>query len=317
MFTTVILRFGAFSNSISISGAEMALAVVILMAVYKVYKTRDYSILKKFFFVFLIMMVIAETISTFAGVDPKNSMKTYESFWVLFYLPSIYVVFAGRDKISYMLFVFYGAICAGLYGIAEYFYLDMSRADGFFSHSLTYGNVLALAGVAALGVIVFRGYKQRGHLYTAIATLIIVTPALILSGSRGPILAFIITVFAMVVYRYRLKGLIPAVVAVVILVVAVSQIPTAKGRFMKTLNNTSVTTSSIGTRLVLWEASSEAIMARPIFGYGKRNFTSEVSKYIDVPTSSRAHAHNSYIQYTFLHGFFSGCLLLWGGFWVQ
>ncbi len=108
----------------------------------------------------------------------------------------------------------------------------------------------------------------------------------------------------MVVYRYRLKGLIPAVVAVVILVVAVSQIPTAKGRFMKTLNNTSVTTSSIGTRLVLWEASSEAIMARPIFGYGKRNFTSEVSKYIDVPTSSRAHAHNSYIQYTFLHGFF-------------
>ncbi len=72
MFTTVILRFGAFSNSISISGAEMALAVVILMAVYKVYKTRDYSILKKFFFVFLIMMVIAETISTFAGVDPKK-----------------------------------------------------------------------------------------------------------------------------------------------------------------------------------------------------------------------------------------------------
>jgi O-antigen ligase len=70
------------------------------------------------------------------------------------------------------------------------------------------------------------------------------------------------------------------------------------------------TNSSIGTRLVLWEASAKAIMNKPLFGYGKGNFKPVISSYINVPVASRAHAHNSYIQYTFLHGFFGLFALL-------
>ncbi|PLX67039.1 MAG: hypothetical protein C0603_10255 [Denitrovibrio sp.] len=288
----------------------MALAIIMLMAIYKVYRTRDYSVFKKFFFIFFIMMIIAETISTFAGVDPANSIKSYESFWVLSYLPAIYVVFAGRDKINYMIYVFLGTICASLYGIIELFYYNMSRADGFFSHSLTFGNVLALVVIAAIGVIVFKAYETKTHLNVTLITLLTSVPALMLSGSRGPILACLVSVFVMMVFKYRWKGLIPSIVVLLVIFFTISQIHSVKIRFVKTIGNISNTESSIGTRLVLWEASMKAIMARPVFGYGKRNFTSEVSKYINVPTSSRAHAHNTYIQYTFLHGFFGLSALL-------
>jgi len=127
--------------------------------------------------------------------------------------------------------------------------------------------------------------------------------ALILSGSRGPILSFTVAVFLMLSYRYKLKGILAGTIITALLVCSIALIPSVNKRFVETIDNVHVTTSSIGTRIVLWEASSKAIMMRPFFGYGKRNFKSEVSKYIDVPTSSRAHAHNSYIQYTFLHGF--------------
>jgi len=304
LYTTVLLRFGAFSNSLSISASEMVLGIIMLMALFKVYKTKDYSIFKKGFFIFYMLMISAELISTFTGIDPERSVKDLTSFWVLSYLPALYVVFEGRNKIGYLVYVFIGSIVSSIYGIAEFFYKHMERADGFFSHSLTYGNVLAMVCITAVGVILFKCYDNKTNRNITILCLLVGFPALFLSASRGPILAFLIMAFIMTIYRFRWKGFIAGVVGLLIIVGAITQVPSVDIRFTQMLENIHNSKSSIGTRLVLWEASSKAIMARPWFGYGKRNFKSEVSKYINVPTSSRAHAHNSYIQYTFLHGFF-------------
>lgn len=310
MFITFILRLGAVSNAISISAAEICLGILMVAAIVKIYKTRDYSIFKKGFFIFLMLMILAEAISTFAGIDPERSMKRFFGFWVMFYLPVIYVVFEGKNRMAYMMSVFAGAAVASVYGIWEFFFKHMERADGFYSHSLTYGNVLAMICVAAVGIILFRAYESKRDFYITMMSFILCFAALIFSGSRGPILSLFVAMFALFVYRFRWKGFIAGAVAVVILAGLITQVPEVEKRFTKALHSASNSRSSIGTRIVLWEASSKAIMVRPLFGYGKGNFKSVVSKYINVPTASRAHAHNSYIQYTFLHGFFGLFALL-------
>jgi len=304
LLTAILLKFSAFANPISISGSEAALALLIIVAIVKTYKTKDYSVFKKSFFVFFILMIVMETVSTFHGVDVARSLKHYTSFWVLLYLPVVYVVFEGKDKVEILMYLFAGCSLSSVVGIYELLAGKVQRVDGLLSHSLTYGNVTAIVCITAVGVLLFRMYETKKHLYITIFALIICFTGLILSGSRGPILSFFIGVFAMSVYCFRLKGFIAGLVMVVVMCGIVYSVPSVNERFMSTIKNIHNTKSSMGTRLVLWEASSKAIMMRPFFGYGKGNFKKEVSKYINVPTSSRAHAHNSYIQFTFLHGFF-------------
>jgi len=307
MFTAVVLKIGALANFVSISVAEIALGLLIILALIRVYKTKDFSVFKKTFFLFMLLMIAAETISTFAGVDPGRSLKDYTGFWVLFYLPAMYVIATDINKSEYLMYVYAGAIFATLFGIGELIFIKKNlqiRADGFFSHALTYGNVMALISITALGELFFRRTENKRYFYMTVAALLFSVTAVIFSGSRGSILSFLIAALFMIVYRYRLRGLIAGVCIVVFLVGIVSVVPSVKNRFTGIVENMSKSTSSVGTRVVLWKASAKAIQKRPLFGYGKRNFKKEVSKYISVPTSSRAHAHNSYIQYTFLHGFF-------------
>lgn len=304
MYIDILLRLGAVANSLSISASEIVLGLLILLAIYKTYKTRDYSVFKKGFFLFFLLMIVAETISTFAGIDPERSMKGFTTWWVLLYLPAIYIVFQGRDRVKYFVYVFLGAVIASVYGVYELLNGDVRRADGFFSHALTYGNVIALVAIAAFGVLLYRLYETKNHFYITSVTLVLTIVALLVSGSRGPILAFIITAFMVFIFRFKVKGFITGILLLIILVSVAYKVPHIQQRFINIADNAKVTTSSVGTRLVLWEASSRAIMLRPFFGYGKNNFRDNIGEFIDVPTSSRAHAHNSYIQYTYLHGFF-------------
>ena len=304
MYIDILLRLGAVANSLSISASEIVLGLLILLAIYKTYKTRDYSVFKKGFFLFFLLMIVAETISTFAGIDPERSMKGFTTWWVLLYLPAIYIVFQGRDRVKYFVYVFLGAVIASVYGVYELLNGDVRRADGFFSHALTYGNVIALVAIAAFGVLLYRLYETKNHFYITSVTLVLTIVALLVSGSRGPILAFIITAFMVFIFRFKVKGFITGILLLIILVSVAYKVPHIQQRFTNIADNAKVTTSSVGTRLVLWEASSRAIMLRPFFGYGKNNFRDNIGEFIDVPTSSRAHAHNSYIQYTYLHGFF-------------
>jgi len=306
LFATIVLRIGAFVGSLSISLTEMALAILIILAVIRIYKTRDFTLFKKGFFIFYLLMIVAETVSTFAGVNPERSLKDFFSWWPLLYLPAVYILFEGRKKIEYLIFVFTGAIISSVYGMYQAAFMDVSfgRAIGFFSHALTQGNVLALVCITAIGTLLFYKFQKKTFYNFTLISFVITLAGLIASASRGPILAFLKSAFMMAVYRFKWRGLIASLILIAVVFVSASQVDSVSIRFKNMVKNAKVSTSSIGTRLVLWEAASEAIMVKPFFGYGKRNFKSEVSKYISVKTSSRAHAHNSYIQYTFLHGFF-------------
>jgi O-antigen ligase len=310
LLADILLKLGFLSLPTSISGAEAALGLLIIMVFIKVFRTKDYSILKKGFFIFYISMIAMVVISAFTGIDTKESLRRLSSPWVLMYLPVLYVIFEGKDKITYLMFMFTGGMLSTFYGFYRYLFDHQLRMKGFLTHALTYGNVTALVCITALGVLLFKVYEKRSHQYITFAALIICTVGLIMSGSRGPILSFGICALAMVIYRFRWRGVIAGLLLFALFSGVVYSVPSVHKRFVGTFANIDKPKSSIGTRLILWDATSQAIMVRPFFGYGSGNFRKVISEYVKVPVSSRAHAHNTYLQYTFLHGFFGLAALL-------
>lgn len=302
MLIDILLRFGAFANPLSISGAEAALGLLIIISFVNIYKTKDFSIVKKAFFMFYLCMIAVEIISAFTGVNPGVSVKHINDPWVLMYLPVVYVLFRGRDKIGILMYLFIGGSLSSIYGIYEYLN-GQPRASGFLTHALTFGNVMAIICITAIGVILYKLYETRAKLFITAISLAVCSVGLLLSGSRGPILALIICTLMLIIYRYRLKGLIGGILIAVLFAGAVYSVPDVNKRFMGTFSNIHDTHSSIGTRLVLWDATISSIMLRPVFGYGSGNFKPVMRERITVPVSSRAHAHNMYLQYAFLHGF--------------
>jgi O-antigen ligase len=310
LLADILLKLGFLSLPTSISGAEAALGLLIIMAIIKVFRTKDYSILKKGFFIFYISMIAMVVISAFTGIDTKESLRRLSSPWVLMYLPVLYVIFEGKDKIIYLMFMFTGGMLSTFYGFYKYFFDHQIRMKGFLTHALTYGNVTALVCITALGVLLFKVYEKRSHLYITLAALIICTVGLIMSGSRGPILSFAVCALAMMIYRFRWRGVIAGILLLALFSGVVYSVPSVNKRFIGTFANIDKPKSSIGTRLILWDATSQAIMIRPFFGYGSGNFRKVISEYVKVPVASRAHAHNTYLQFTFLHGFFGLAALL-------
>ena len=310
MLTDILLKLGFLSLPTSISGAETALGLLIIIAFFKVVKTKDYSIAKKGFFIFYLSMLVAVVISAFIGVDVKKSLGNLTSPWVLMYLPVLYVIFQGKDKIIYLMFMLTGGMLSTFMGFYQIIFEDKPRMNGFLTHALTFGNVMALVCITALGVLLFKIYEKRPHLYITFAALIICSVGLIMSGSRGPIMSFALSAVLMIVYRFRWRGLIAGVLLVALFCGAVYSVPSVNERFTGTFSNVGNTKSSMGTRLVLWEATSQAIMLRPFFGYGGGNFRKVITGYVKVPVSSKAHAHNTYLQFTFLYGFFGLAALL-------
>lgn len=278
---------------------------MIILLFARVFKTKDFSFFKYPVVIFFLMMVLAETLSSIMGVNPQKSFQLWSSFWVVMFLFVSYTMTKSAERDKYLNWLYVGTLFSVGYSIyTVYVSKTVERAEGFFSHSLTYGNSMAMVAILLAGVLVFKLYDKSWKKYVYGLVLIAAIYILILSGSRGPILSFLIAFTAMLIYHFRLKGVVFASLILLVLVVIVIKTPSVNKRFAHTLQNLEQTTSSVGTRLVLWEASSKAIMAKPLFGYGKGNFKVVVNKYINVPTASRAHAHNSYIQYTFLHGIF-------------
>lgn len=312
MFELVILELSALSAILSISATQMLLALLIVMAFAIMYKTHDFSIFKKSYTLYFIMMIAAETFSTFFGVDTANSIKSWSTFWVYLHLFAVYIVYDGKNREHIFLFFLAGTLITLGYAFYQASIShETFRPTGFFSHALTYGNVMAVLAVGAFGFLIFTPPATRRAFFINISGLLLASYCVFQSQSRGSILALLVTSFAMLIYRFRAKGIAAAAVILILGAVAVVNNPSVSGRFTEIgsdLEHGSET--SIGTRLVLWEASTEAIMEKPLFGYGKGNFQKVIKPMIDVPVLSMAHAHNSYIQYTFTNGFFGLVALL-------
>ncbi len=306
MLEFIVLGLSATASTVSISATQILLALLIIMSAVKLYQTRDFSLFKKSYFLYFLLMVMAEFLSTIFGTDMTNSLKSFFSFWVYFHLFAVYLLYDGRNREKIFLFFFIGILMDLGYD-AYYFATSETyvRANGFLSHALTYGNEMGIMFIAACGFLFFTPPPDRKMKILFVFFALAALTALILSDSRGSIMASMLTLSAMIIYRFRSKGLITVAVGLAVLF-SLMYFDSSLGQRFKHIGAeiSGGSNTSVGTRLVLWETTAKAIMAKPLFGYGKGNFEEVIRPMINVPVMSVAHAHNSYLQYTFTNGFF-------------
>lgn len=254
-------------------------------------------------------MVITETISAFAGTNIQKSLSEVPSIWTYMYLYSCLILFNGANLNRVLYAFFAGSILNAISGVYDVFAAGFDRAIGFYTHALTYGNAAAVVFICALGLLIFvKTQPPKLRILTAAAVLMSGF-ALLLSVSRGPMLYASATAALMFIYQYKMKAAAAVTcIAMIIAVIIYFDDPLRERIF--TDRGGKDTASSVGTRMVLWETAIKAIAERPVLGFGKGNFTQYVKDNVKVPLSSTAHAHNSYLHYTFNNGLLGLVFLL-------
>ena len=305
----ILFVLGGLSEFISISLTQIIFGVLLLLVLKGLIVDKKYYIQDFELSVYIFLFFIATLVSALVGVDPFRSLKELGDIWIIFFsLVGFFLV--DRSNVKYALYpLVTGGVIASTYGFYQIFYVGLGRASAFFSHSLTYGNVMAIALCITFSLILFdfTDSKKEKRLLWGAGAVIFAGLAL---GSRGPFLYGVITLGVMFIFRFRLKGLLYCALIAVAAVTMIMFIPGMKQSFMKFFSNDYlVSNTSFGTRIVLWKASLAAVVENPFFGTGYKSFD-VVRQRIDVPVGSMAHAHNSYLQILVLHGFFGLIALL-------
>jgi len=307
-----ILKLFSFFSLVSISLTQICFGLLFLLILFMYFKKEVKLNLfdKKLIFLFAIFfgLYMLSVIVNYSAFPSFNKLVSKLFGWwhyLIFFITSIASYrLLDYKKDNHFTFLYLGAFFASIYGIYQILILYFSRAEGFFSHALTYGNALAI-----ILILVYVHLAAKFHWKYVILTITIGL-GLLLSLSRGPILSFLLTVFVLNILIMKYKGLILNIIGVILLSLIVSNSSTLKNRFDDFVNNSwKNTTSSFGTRVVLWKTSIDIIKDYPVFGIGY-DIKKEFKKRIKVPVSSTAHSHNSYLTLAVYRGIPTVIILL-------
>ncbi|MCX7771190.1 MAG: O-antigen ligase family protein [Proteobacteria bacterium] len=301
----IILKLASISHCLSITATQFFLIIFTLYLVYGFYKKR-YKFSDCPYIKFYLLLLVAGFLSVIFGVNPKRSILGFRDEWLLFYFFVGYFIIAQDLRERVFNYIILGGIVASFYGFYQYFFKHLERAQGFFSHSLTFGNVMSILSIMVFSLLLIGFCRSRLERIYYTTSLIIFILSIYISGGRGPLIFTMITICITIVLRYGKKGLlISSLVFLCFLVLGYYAYNNpAINRRLHELANESIynSMSSIGTRIALWKASFEIFLDYPLFGIGYSNFKSVVKEYLKVPVLTTAHAHNAYIQYLVLHG---------------
>lgn len=199
---------------------------------------------------------------------------------------------------------------------------DTSRVSGFMFNENAFGATVALIGILALGIA-----KKR---WIGIITALMSVVAVMMSGSRGALIAFIFGIVVLVISKSRFYKIMPIIVVLILFLVILSQVknwqsksnfpyvnPTSAVRLLDTSDS-----SSIRTRVEIWRLAfkswSENITTI-LFGTGNLQLAMQSNldaREISVGFTKQTitHAHNLWLQTLGESGLIGFLTLL--GLWI-
>ena len=319
---TLFLFFAlfAFCSASSIAASQMALGVslVLFLVIAMVDRHRSHEKPLRWFYLSVLLYVAWLFVTALLGATPLKSMFILKEEWLFLIVPLGVYLFRS-EKISewLLLSLGMGSIIASVFGVFR-FLQDMHwfqapfnvedgssvyQLSGFFSHSLTYGNYMAVVSLFLLGFTVssfdrFRGWKRTLLVSSIVLTMI----ATGLSNARGPVLALAVGLvasgFLFQKMRYALVTLL-----IVILVGSV-----ASGGLVQRFKEQFHVDTQLryeGGRLFIWNNSLKVIRDHPLLGVGQGNFRGEYIKQLRPDIGERrklTHAHSDYLNVAAIAG---------------
>ncbi len=197
------------------------------------------------------------------------------------------------------------------------------RLSWFAVHPITAGSLAAVALLLALGRSLFAQHRQPTRLRMLLRWIVPLSLAsiLVLTNSRGPLLAFMVAA-GVVVWKTMRAGLARGILATAVIFVAIVALFSESSTLTKDaqggdnfvaqriLRGSDVDRlRGLNGRVEVWEAALPLIAEQPLFGYGYHG--SRAILFEKVPWAS--YAHSAYVQSLLDFGFL-GALLVWGVF---
>lgn len=312
----------AFFAPWGVTGAEIGIAISLFGAILDIFFNRD--VLKpKLSWIPVFLFLLWALRSSVSGEPVK--LANYQSMWIffMFFVSSAYFDGKISSKSVLTLFLLSLSVCAIYTIVQHYTGLDLMhhakgtkmlkqignggyQVIGTYSHHLTLANVMLLGSVLAFGRALEK--VRRARLFWLISGLLM-TCATLFTFAHGPLAGFLAGIFvlAVLVAPRRALPVLAGVGALSILLLATS----SNFRFFifqKWSEHVHV------ERLYLWKASLQLIRENPLFGVGAGNFRAQVTpllKHAHIYLTSRAHAHNSFLQYAVEFGLVGAGLIIW------
>lgn len=312
----------AFFAPWGITGAEIGLAISLLGALLDIFINHKAPKIKPSWIPALLFLLW--TLRSSISMKPIG-LGSYPHLWILlmFFVSAIY--FDGRvsARSALTLFLLSLSACAIYSIIQHYTGLDLMHHDksekilklvkdwryqvvGTYSHHLTLANVMLLGSVLAFSRTV--EFARRARLFWLISGLLMTT-AMLFTFAHGPLFGFIAGIFVLSVLVNPKRALF--VLAGVAILAALLLAISSNFRYF-ILHKWGERVHA--ERLYIWRASLKLVGEHPVFGVGAGNFRKHAEPLLkDVPIhiSSRAHAHNTFLQYAVEFGLVGAGLIIW------
>lgn len=249
---------------------------------------------------FLTWMAVGVLWSVDVNATVNEVLKT--AFYLLLYW-QVTVTFGRKEAEKLITIIIFTATLVALFGIGEYLFLKAGRIHSTFINPNPLGVFLAMAILAGLG----RFWQQRSKLLGA--ALAINGAALILSYSRGSILAFSGGLFFIFWLagkqgnRERLRDIsilfiITLLLAKIVTFLAplIQQAVKAESIYHSLIRPETFLESSVEGRLVFWKAALAMFFHRPLTGFGAGSFHDVYFSFYEGGRWYSRYVHNHYLQ---------------------
>ena len=171
------------------------------------------------------------------------------------------------------------------------------RVSGNFVEALTYGNVVAVAGLAILTWSLYRREKWTPRIWLTLVSGGLGLVSILFCGGRGPVLAALIGLIVLLLLLAKSARRWGCMILAAVILVGVLT-PSVRSRFTTELRY-HFNADWPGGRLFIWERSLEMISDHPLTGVGPGNFDQEYIKRLDSTVTSKfwyQHAHNDFLE---------------------
>ena len=309
ILTVSLILFVTFSM-FSISITQIAFAVGTVAWLTKVYLTNSWSRVRFPLWIPFCFFALASFLAVALAVDPSYSFKSLKK--LLQILIFFWVINSVRDEKQrdFLVLLLVGAGCVsainGIYqGILTPVTIE-TRVAGTMSINMTFGGILMLVGLIALGRFLLRLPREK-WLGAGVVLIII---CLLLTLSRQAWLGFLIGwVFLAFAWKKRLLWGIPILMVLVLLVSPVG----VKDRLHSLVNWQDY---SFQVRLALWRGGWQVFKDYPLTGCGFRCMDLVLTDYQDPDGYIKRYRglHNNFLQMAVDTGIIG--LSAWTSIWV-
>ena len=313
----------AVSLPISITGAQIALALLILLFAVRAAQARRIPRPSEpvgWLIVALVFWVVA---AAPFSLDVKITFPRLAKYWIWFTYFVVLAAFEDRRAAMRALWLVLG--CMGIvavYGIAQHLFGDAVprylapsvrlwqktggyyHAVGMFDHHLTYGNSLIISIMLGIGLwFALRDARRRAILGLI---LILALLALLWTYARSAWAGLLagLLIFGALKGKRALFGALAAMIVIAIVAAQIS--PTIRDRLHR-----GMTSQQNLERIYTWKTTLDMIRDHPLTGIGPGLYQPLTATYragYNIHWTARSHAHNSYLQIAAESGIPAGLL---------